>query len=85
MLVALLKTDYDTKVTEIENKLNNDNYDKYITTPEFNSLAADVFNTRLSRVNLVTKTDFMLNCRVLIEKLRKIKQNIYLFKISSIN
>ena len=36
------KTDYDTKVTEIENKLNNHNHDKYITTPEFDALAADV-------------------------------------------
>ena len=52
------KTDYNTKVTEIENKLNNHNHDKYITTPEFNTLAADVFNARLSQANLVTKTDF---------------------------
>ena len=52
------KTDYTTKVTEIENKLNNHSHDKYITTPEFNTLATDVFNARLSRENLVTKTDF---------------------------
>ena len=32
------KTDYNTKVTEIENKLNNHNHDKYITTQEFNNL-----------------------------------------------
>ena len=31
------KTDYNTKITEIENKLNNHNSDKYITTPEFNT------------------------------------------------
>ena len=49
---------YDTKITKIENKLNNHNHDKYTTTPEFNTLAADVFNTRLSWVTLVTKTDF---------------------------
>ena len=52
------KTDHDTKITEIENKLNNHNHDKYITTQEFNTLAADIFNGRLSRANLVTKTDF---------------------------
>ena len=52
------ETDYNTKVTEIENKLNNHNHDKYITTPEFNTLAADVFNARLAQANLVTKTDF---------------------------
>ena len=59
MLVPQLKkTDYNTKVTEIENKLNNHNHDKYITTPEFNTLGADVFNARLKQANLVTKTDF---------------------------
>ena len=43
------KTDYSTKITEIENKLNNSNHDKCITTPEFNTLAADVFKVRLAR------------------------------------
>ena len=52
------KTDYNTKTTEIENKLKNNNHDKYITTSEFNTLAADVFNARLARANLVTKTNF---------------------------
>ena len=33
------KTDYNTKITETENKLNNQYHDKYITTPEFNTLA----------------------------------------------
>ena len=49
------KTDY---VTEIENKLNNHNHDKYITTSEFNTFAADVFNARIARANLITKRDF---------------------------
>ena len=52
------KTGYNTKVTEIENKLNNHNHDKYIDTSEFNKLAADVFNARLAQANLITKTDF---------------------------
>ena len=52
------KTDYDTEVTEIENELNNYNHDKFITTPEFNTLAADIFNARLSQANLVTKIIF---------------------------
>ena len=51
------KTGYDTNVTEIENKLNNHNHDKYIDTQEFNTLAA-VFNVRLAQANLITKTDF---------------------------
>ena len=28
------KTDYDTKITEIEKKLTDHNQNKYITTPE---------------------------------------------------
>ena len=52
------KTDHNAKVTEIENKLNNHNHNKYITTLEFNTLATDVFNVTLSRTNLVTKTIF---------------------------
>ena len=52
------KTDHNIKVTEIENKLNNHNHDKYIDNQEFNKLAADVFNARLAQANLITKTDF---------------------------
>ena len=47
-----------TKITEIENKLNNHNHDKYFDTQEFNTLAADVFNARLAQATLITKTDF---------------------------
>ena len=52
------KTDYDTKISELEKKLTDHNHDKYITTPEFNTLAASVFISRLAEANLVTKTDF---------------------------
>ena len=55
---SVKKADYNAKIIEIENKLNNHNHDKYITTPEFNTLAADVFNSRLSQANLVAKTIF---------------------------
>ena len=36
------KTDYNTKVTEIGDKRNNHNHDKYIDTSEFNKLVADI-------------------------------------------
>ena len=52
------KTYYNTKITDIENNLNNHNHDKYIDTPKFNTLATNVFNTRLGQANLMTKTDF---------------------------
>ena len=52
------KTSYNKKITEIERKLTDHNHDKYITTPEFNTLADAVFIARLAQANLVTKTDF---------------------------
>ena len=52
------KADYDTKITDIENTLNNHNHDKYVATSEFNTLAVNVFNVRLAQANLITKTDF---------------------------
>ena len=52
------KTDYDTKISELEKKLTDHNPDKYITTPEFNTLAVGVFNVRLAQTDLITKTDF---------------------------
>ena len=52
------KTDYNTKLTEIETKLTDHNHGKYITTPEFNKLTAENFAARLNQADLVTKTDF---------------------------
>ena len=68
------KTDYNTKVTDIKSKLNNHNHDKYITNPKFNTLAADVFNTRLAQANVLVK-------QILIIKLLQIKQKINLLKM----
>ena len=66
------KTDYNSKITDTENKLNNHSHDKYITTPEFNNLAADVFNAKLAQPNLVTKTDFGANKRVTTNKTKHV-------------
>ena len=82
LVIWLKKTDYDTKVTEIENKLNNHNRHKYITTPEFNTLAADVFNARLSQANLVTKTNFDNTVSSLNSKIGKNKTKMSLLKMN---
>ena len=50
------KTNYNTKISEPEKKITDHNHDKYITTIEFNTLTASVFNARLA--NLIAKTDF---------------------------
>ena len=67
------KTDYNTKITEIEQKLRDHNYDKYITNPEFNTMAGSVFNARLTQTNLITKTVFdaklsSLNRKITVNK-----------------
>ena len=62
------KRDYNTKITDIENKLNNQNHDKYVATSEFNTLAANVFNARLAQANLITKTDFDANRKISLNR-----------------
>ena len=52
------KTDYDTKISDIEKKIAYHNHDKYITTQEFNKLSTENFNARLAQTNVITKTDF---------------------------
>ena len=52
------KTDYNIKISEIENKIATDHdHDKYITTQEFNKLTAQNFTARLKQANLASKND----------------------------
>ena len=51
------KTDYNRKINEIEKKITDHDNDKYITTPEFNNLTAEVFAARLAQANLASKID----------------------------
>ena len=53
------KTDYNTKISYIEKKITDHDHDKYITTPEFTTMAASTFNARLTaQTNLMKKTEF---------------------------
>ena len=61
------KTIYGTKISELEKKLTDHNHDKYITTPEFNALAASVFNARLAQANLIMKRS-SLNRKIISNK-----------------
>ena len=75
-------TDYHTNITEIEKKLTDHNHDKYVTTPEFNTLDASVFNARLTQANLVTKTDFGNSVSSLDSKITAKKKKMSLLKIN---
>ena len=46
------KTDYNTKLNEIEKKITDLSHDRYSTTPEFNKLTAENFTARLAQENL---------------------------------
>ena len=51
------KTDYNTKISESENKLPLIMITIYITTQEFNKLTSENFAVRLKQGNLASKND----------------------------
>ena len=57
-MLVVTKAKYNTNISDIEDKIKDHNRDKYITTPEFNTLSAIVFDARIKIANLVTETDF---------------------------
>ena len=57
--------------------------DKYITTPEFNNLAAVAFDERLKQADLVTKTNHDTKLKSLNQKkLTQMKQSIYFLNMN---
>ena len=44
------------KLKKKKKKNTNHSHDKYITTSEFNKFTAEIFDLRLKRVNLASKT-----------------------------
>ena len=68
------KTDYNTQISEIENKVNDHNHDKYITTLEFNTMAAYVFKARLAaQTDLIRKPDFDSKLKGISDRVTKNK------------
>ena len=56
MLVVQPKKQIMTqKSVSLKKNLTDHNHDKYITTPEFNTLPADVFNARLAQCKINKK------------------------------
>ena len=74
------KSDYDTKISDIEKKITDHNHDKYITTPKFNRLTTENFKVRLAQANLITKTDFDTKLKKISDKLLQRNPNIFLLK-----
>ena len=68
------------KSVSLKKKLTYHNHGRYITNPEFNNLAADVFNARLAQANLITKTDFDAKLSSLNKKITSNKSKHLLVK-----
>ena len=81
-LIFKKKTDYNTKISEIENKVTNHDHDEYNTTSEFNKLTVENFKARSAQPNLVTKTNLDAKMISLNKKITQIKQDSYLLKMS---
>ena len=89
------KKDYNTWISEIENKITTDHdRDNYITTEEFNKLISENFTTKLAQANLANKsyianfvknTDFQGKLNNLNKILLQIKQSTYLLKMNLMN
>ena len=59
-VIQLKKTDYNSKISEIEIKITDPGHDKYIiTTPEFKKLTAENVTARLEQANLASKSDIV--------------------------
>ena len=73
------KTDYYTKISEIGNKGNDHNHDKYITTSEFNTMEADVFKARLAaQTDFIRKPDFDSKLKEISDRVTKNKTKHFL-------
>ena len=58
LVIQSKKTDYNTKISEIENNVTTDHdHDKYITTQEFNKLPPEHSTAKLAQANLASKND----------------------------
>ena len=71
------KTDYNTKINDIEKKVTDHDHVKYITTSEFNKLTTENFAGRLAEANVIAKTDcdsklMSLNRKIKLEKTKHV-------------
>ena len=67
-------TDYSTKISDFEKKIIDHNHDKYITTLKFNTMTADVFNTRLAaKTVFIRKPEFNFELKGISDRATKNK------------
>ena len=68
------RTDNNTKISDIGKKITDHNHDKYITTSEFNAMAASFFNVRLAaQADLIRKPEFDFKLKGISDRVSKNK------------
>ena len=55
LVIQSKKTDYNTKINDIEKKITVYDHDKYITAAEFNRLTSENFAARLAQIKFSKK------------------------------
>ena len=73
------RTDYNTKINVIENKITTDHdHDKYITAQESNTLTSEIFFARLAQANLASKNDIATFIKKIDfnDKLKNLNKNV---------
>ena len=62
------------KLVILKKKITNHNHDKYITTPEFNTIAASTFNARLAaQTDLIRNSEFDAKLKGISDRVTKNK------------
>ena len=81
------KTYYNTKISEIQEKITDHDHDRYITTLECNKLTAENFASRLAQANLATKNDIaaLTKDTDFDNKLKKSNKNVTSSKFNELN
>ena len=59
--IFVQKTDYNTKINEIEKKITDHNHYKYVTTPEFSKLTSENCTARLKQASLASKSVLLIS------------------------
>ena len=69
MLVTWFKkTDYNTKISEIEGKVISHKHDHYVTIPEFYRLTAQNFQVRLKQANIMLKSNLDTELKIISDR-----------------
>ena len=78
-------SDLEKKSSDVDKKITDHNYDKYITTQELNRLTTENFKARLAEENFITKTDLDTELKKNCDRVTSNKTKLFLSKMNKKN